>query len=182
MDVKLTLWCKPTLSQLSNDINRFHMLWLEPHQNRVQEGSTSVGACVRVRKIKWQAECSASTNTGASARMKGAVTTAHAGKEEKSIHPHSSVHLSSAYVMSLLVNPYGSYKKRQPLLFTPSTMQNIFFQYICFPGFILFFLFHRTESLSETSGYSKCTVLKHFLEIFPEQIRSIECAWVELNP
>lgn len=78
-----------------------------------------------VCKIKWQAECGASTNTGASARMKGAVTTAHAGKEEKSIHPHSSLHLSSASLMVLPVNPYELYKKRKPLLFTPSTVQNI---------------------------------------------------------
>lgn len=70
-------------------MNRFHVLWLEPHYNRAKEGTTSICVCVCVSEIKWQAECSASTNTKASARMKGAVMTAHEGKEEKSIHPRS---------------------------------------------------------------------------------------------
>lgn len=30
VNLRPTSWSKPTLSQLPNDINRFHVLWLEP--------------------------------------------------------------------------------------------------------------------------------------------------------
>lgn len=66
---------------------------------------------VCVCKIKWQAECNASTNTGASGRMKGAVMTAHRGKEEK-IHP--STLLFPAFILSSLSHCicFWIYKKK----------------------------------------------------------------------
>ena len=62
-----TLRSKPTLSQLPNDINRFHVLWPGASQNQSSggfEARVRTCVCLCARKIKWQAECSASTNTG----------------------------------------------------------------------------------------------------------------------
>lgn len=79
---------------------------------------------VCVRKIKWRAQCSASTNTRASARMKGAVMTAHRGKEEKSIHHHLYSPSPTPMFWFCFWIHMGCVK-RQPLLFTPFTVPNI---------------------------------------------------------
>lgn len=142
----------------------------------IQQGSTSV--CVCVCKIKWQAECSASTNTGASARMKGAVTMAHGGKEEKYIHPRSSpLHLSPPLPMHLLrfcFSIHMGYIKKGNHCFSHPVPCGTFLQYICFP--VLTTLLVTIQNGTLHLRCSKCAVLKHFSDIFLELIRSIECA------
>lgn len=132
-----------------------------------------VCGCVCVCKIKWQAECSASTNTGASARMKGAVTTAHGGKEEKYIHPRSSpLHLSPPLPMHLLWFCFSIHmgrikKKKGNHCFSHPAPCGTFLQYICFPVLTTLFSFCHCPKWNATFRLQQMYRAKTFLRHIP---------------